>query len=31
MSGRMIREVFDAEKFAVEAKSTKAAHASRGP
>src|SRR5215218_8714631 len=26
-SGRMIREVFDAEKFADEAKSTKAAHA----
>jgi hypothetical protein len=30
-SGRMIREVFDAEKFADEAKSTKAAHATTGP
>jgi hypothetical protein len=30
-SGRMIRDVFDAEKFDDEAKSTKAVHATTGP
>jgi hypothetical protein len=30
-SGRMMRDVFDAEKFALDAKSTKHVHATTGP